>query len=84
MACRQVDFKDALVRLAARSEGVMVDLGGTLGGRGGYLHPRQECLELFVKAKVAKFNSLGRGLERAARVNLITELARRLAPNAAF
>jgi predicted RNA-binding protein YlxR (DUF448 family) len=82
MACRRVDFKDALVRLAARSEGVRLDPSGKLGGRGGYLHPRPDCLELFVKAKVGRFNSLGRGLERAERVNLTNELAQRLALNA--
>jgi predicted RNA-binding protein YlxR (DUF448 family) len=82
MACRQADFKTALVRVAARAEGVMLDLGGKLGGRGGYLHPRRECLERFVKAKVSRFNSLGRSLDRAERINLVNMLAERLAPNA--
>ncbi len=82
MACRQADSKEALVRVAARPEGVMLDLSGKLGGRGGYLHPRRECLELFVKAKVSRFNSLRRSLDRAERVNLVNVLAQRLAPNA--
>jgi predicted RNA-binding protein YlxR (DUF448 family) len=82
MACRQADSKDALVRVAARPEGVMLDLEGKLGGRGGYLHPRPECLERFIKAKVSRFNSLGRSLDRAERVNLVNVLAERLAPNA--
>jgi len=82
MACRQADSKEALVRVAAQPEGVMLDLSGKLGGRGGYLHPRRECLELFVKAKVSRFNSLGRSLDRAERVNLVNVLAQRLAPNA--
>ena len=50
--------------------------------RGGYLHPRAQCLELFVKAKVNRFNSLRRGVDRSARVNLVNLLAGRLAPNA--
>jgi hypothetical protein len=82
MACRQVDFKSAMVRLAALPEGVLIDSSGKLGGRGGYLHMRRECLELFVKAKVARFNSLGRGLDRSERVNLVNMLAGQLAPNA--
>lgn len=82
MACRQVDFKVAMVRLAALPEGVVVDSGGKLGGRGGYLHLRRQCLELFVKAKVGRFNSLGRGLDRSERVDLVNMLAGQLAPNA--
>lgn len=82
MACRRADSKEALVRVAARPEGVMLDLSGKLGGRGGYLHPRRACLELFVKAKVSRFNSLRRSLDRAERVNLVNVLAQRLAPNA--
>jgi len=82
MACRQADSRDALVRVAALPQGgVMVDLEGRLGGRGGYLHPRPECLERFVKAKVSRFNSLGRSLDRTERVNLVNVLAERLAPN---
>jgi predicted RNA-binding protein YlxR (DUF448 family) len=82
MACRQVDYKEAMVRLAALPEGVVIDPSGKLGGRGGYLHERRECLELFVRIKVSRFNSLGRSLDRAERVNLVKMLAERLAPNA--
>ncbi len=81
MACRQPDLKDALVRVAARPAGVTIDLSGKLGGRGGYLHPRRHCLELFVKAKVNRFNSLGRGLDREERMNLVNMLEAHLAPN---
>ncbi len=81
MACRQADSKEALVRVAARSAGVTIDWDGKLGGRGGYLHARRQCLELFVKAKVSKFISLGLGLDRDERVNLINMLVAHLAPN---
>jgi len=81
MACRQADSKEALVRVAARSDGVTIDWNGNLGGRGGYLHARRQCLELFVKAKVTRFNSLGRGLDRDERMNLINVLVAHLAPN---
>ena len=82
MACRQVDFKNFLVRLAARAGEVTLDWKGELGGRGGYLHPRSECLDRFLKAKVSRFTSLGRGLAREERLNLINTLAAHLAPNA--
>jgi predicted RNA-binding protein YlxR (DUF448 family) len=70
-----------MVRLAALPGGVCVDRRGTLGGRGGYLHVRRECLEKFVKARVSRFTSLGRGLDRTERVNLVNMLAGWLAPN---
>ena len=81
MACRQADLKTVMVRVAARSDGVTIDWNGKLGGRGGYLHPCRQCLELFVKAKVSRFNSLGRGLDRDERVNLVNMLVAHLAPN---
>jgi predicted RNA-binding protein YlxR (DUF448 family) len=81
MACRQADSKEALVRVAARSDGVTIDWNGKLGGRGGYLHAHRQCLELFIKAKVSKFNSLGRGLDRNERMNLVNMLVAHLAPN---
>lgn len=81
MACRQPDSKECLVRVAARSGEVIIDWSGKLGGRGGYLHPRRECLELFIKAKVSRFNSLGCGLNREERLNLVKMLGAHLAPN---
>jgi predicted RNA-binding protein YlxR (DUF448 family) len=77
-----VDFQGAMVRLAALPHGVVIDRTGKLGGRGGYLHPRRRCLELFVKTKVNRFNSLRRALDRSERVNLVNMLAAELAPNA--
>jgi predicted RNA-binding protein YlxR (DUF448 family) len=71
-----------MVRLAALAEAVVIDREGKLGGRGGYLHPRRQCLELFVRARVARFNSLRRALDRSERVNLVNMLAGQLAPNA--
>ncbi|HKD68229.1 MAG TPA: YlxR family protein [Candidatus Binataceae bacterium] len=82
MACRQVDSQDAMVRLAALPEGVRIDTKGKLGGRGGYLHRRRRCLEMFVKAKVVRFNSLRRSLDRSERLNLVNLLTGQLAPDA--
>lgn len=82
MACRRVDLKTAMVRLAALPDGVVIDSHGMLGGRGGYLHLQPRCLELFVRAKVVRFNSLRRALDRSERVNLVNMLAGQLATNA--
>jgi len=53
--------------LAALDGAVVADLSARLPGRGGYLHPRPECLEQFVKAKVREFRSLRRAIEPAQR-----------------
>jgi predicted RNA-binding protein YlxR (DUF448 family) len=82
LGCRQVDTQQSMVRLAALACGVVLDPARRLGGRGGYLHRRARCLELFVKSKVKRFNSLRRSLDRSARVDLVNLLAERLAPNA--
>lgn len=80
LGCRQADFKQALVRLAALPEGTIVDRIGHAGGRGGYLHPRVECLNAFARAKIKRFNSLGRGVDRTERGDLIKKIQARLAP----
>ncbi len=82
MGCRQVDFQHTMVRLAALPDAVAIDFKRRLGGRGGYLHLRRECLELFLKAKTGRFKSLGRSLDRSERVNLVNMLAEQLATNA--
>ncbi len=76
MGCREADLKSNLVRLAASSQGVVPDLKGRLGGRGGYLHPRRQCLKRFVEAKVKSFTSLRRSLSRAERLALVEQLER--------
>jgi len=55
------------VRLAALDGAVVADLSGRLPGRGGYLHPRRECLDQFVKSKVREFRSLRRRIEPTER-----------------
>jgi len=56
-----------LVRLATLDGAVVADLTGRLPGRGGYLHPRRECLEQFVGSKVREFRSLRRSIDPAER-----------------
>ena len=64
-----------LVRLAALDGAVVADLTGRLPGRGGYLHPRRECLEKFTRAKVREFRSLKRGLALDERRQLAKRIA---------
>ena len=56
-----------LVRLATLDGAVVADLTGRLPGRGGYLHPRRECLEQFLGSKVREFRSLQRRIDPAER-----------------
>ena len=71
-----MDQKSAMVRLAATDGAATLDHRSRLGGRGGYLHQRPECLEGFVKSKVREFRSLRCGIERTARVQLVDAIGR--------
>lgn len=67
-----------MVRLAAVDAGVSVDESRRLGGRGGYLHPRRQCLESFAHSKVREFRSLRVALNREARSSITQTLGARL------
>jgi predicted RNA-binding protein YlxR (DUF448 family) len=67
------DAQAAMVRLAAVEGVVRVDSGRRLGGRGGYLHPRRECLDRFARARAREFRSLRVALDRGTR-ELITRM----------
>lgn len=67
------DAQAAMVRLAAVDAVVRADPHRRLGGRGGYLHRRRECLEGFARAKTREFRSLRVALDRGAR-DLITRM----------
>jgi predicted RNA-binding protein YlxR (DUF448 family) len=64
LGCRQQDSSDALVRLAVESGAVVADFEARRPGRGGYLHPRPECLEKFINSKQKEFRSLKRAISR--------------------
>jgi predicted RNA-binding protein YlxR (DUF448 family) len=70
------DAQAAMVRLAATDGVVRADQHRRLGGRGGYLHPRRECLERFARARTREFRSLRVALDRGAR-DLITRMLQR-------
>ncbi len=76
LGCRVVDRKSAMVRLAVIGGDVVPDRQSRLGGRGGYLHRRAECLDRFVKSKVREFRSLGCGVGRSARMQLADAIGR--------
>jgi predicted RNA-binding protein YlxR (DUF448 family) len=67
------DAQAAMIRLAAVDGVVRDDQSRRMGGRGGYLHPRRECLERFARAKTREFRSLRVALDRGAR-DLITRM----------
>jgi uncharacterized protein len=60
--------KRTLVRVVRRPEGVMVDLGGKLAGRGAYLHSQRTCWERGLKGALA--NALKTPLEPEDRQRL--------------
>ncbi len=66
--CRQTDEKRALVRVVRRPEGVFVDLGGKMPGRGAYLHRDPSCWA----------RGLQGALERALKTKLTAEDRERL------
>ncbi len=65
-----------MVRVATRDDRVVADFSARLPGRGGYLHPRRECLERFMKAKVKVFRSLKRAIDPAERRAIVEKIER--------
>ena len=45
VGCRTVLAKRELIRIVRTADGVQVDPGGKLAGRGAYLHDRRACWE---------------------------------------
>jgi predicted RNA-binding protein YlxR (DUF448 family) len=79
------DAQKVLLRLAAgRTGAVTIDLEARLAGRGGYLHPRSECLVRFINAKVKEFRSLKRRLDRGERLRITEVIRTRLDSGAAL
>jgi len=72
------DAQAAMARLAVVEGSVRVDERRCLGGRGGYLHPRRECLDRFARARTREFRSLRAAIERGARESITRMLRERL------
>lgn len=50
--CREVKPKKALIRIVRTPENnIIVDPTGKANGRGAYICPRKECLEVAIKSK---------------------------------
>lgn len=63
--------QETMARLVSDGRGVRLEGAGVRApGRGGYLHRRAECLDLFARGKEREFRSLRRRLGRAERIEL--------------
>jgi predicted RNA-binding protein YlxR (DUF448 family) len=69
VGCRAVADKRSLVRIVRTADGVQVDPGGKLAGRGAYLHAHQDCWQKALEIHLA----------RALRTTLTAEDRQRLA-----
>lgn len=49
IGCRTRDVRSALVRVVARDGALAIDRAGCLGGRGGYFHVIDACMETFAR-----------------------------------
>lgn len=53
MGCREVLPKRQMVRVVRTADGVQIDPGGKLAGRGAYLHDRRECWQRGLRGALA-------------------------------
>ena len=53
MGCREVLPKRQMVRVVRTDDGVRIDPGGKLAGRGAYLHDRRECWQRGLRGALA-------------------------------
>lgn len=81
LGCRDRTARDTLLRLVAAPDGTLVvDLRGRLPGRGGWVHPRPECLEAIVE----KPDRLHRTLRTKVEVGPLQEQVRQAVERALF
>jgi predicted RNA-binding protein YlxR (DUF448 family) len=78
LGCLKPDRKDAMVRIVVATGGVQPDFEGRKPGRGGYLHPQDECLERFIRSKVREFRSLRVKIDREQRTFVVETIRERL------
>jgi predicted RNA-binding protein YlxR (DUF448 family) len=53
VGCHQVMEKRGLIRLVRTDEGIVIDPGGKIAGRGAYLHELKTCWEKGLKGSLA-------------------------------
>lgn len=78
LGCMRKDLKSAMVRVTESGGAIVCEQGDLHAGRGGYLHPREECLERFVRSRVKEFRSLRRAIDRPARQRIAESIRARL------
>lgn len=71
--CGKRSPRRELVRFVAGGDGLMLDLGRRLPGRGGYLHGSNSCWAEFVGRK-PPLRSLRRAVDRKQRAALVEQL----------
>jgi predicted RNA-binding protein YlxR (DUF448 family) len=81
IGCMKRDSKSAMIRIAAVDGKVEADFAGRRPGRGGYLHPINECADKFVTSKVKEFRALRRKIDRTERLVIIAAIKDRLDRN---
>ncbi len=75
VGCHQVMEKKALIRLVRTTEGIVIDPGGKIAGRGAYLHELRQCWEKGLKGSLAnalktELTETDRDLLRSFLINL--------------
>jgi predicted RNA-binding protein YlxR (DUF448 family) len=69
------DAQEAMVRLAASGGNLEIDRARGRGGRGGYLHPRLDCIDRFARNRAREVRSLRLAIDRRTR-DLIAQMLR--------
>jgi predicted RNA-binding protein YlxR (DUF448 family) len=72
------DRRDAMIRVAAQAGRAVADFEARIPGRGGYLHPQDECLDRFIRSKAREFKSLRMRLDKDQRTSLVEAIRQRL------
>jgi len=73
------DTKRAMIRIAASNGAPRIDFESRAPGRGGYLHPSDECIQRFASSKMREVRSLGMKLDRTQRMELANNIRKQLA-----
>lgn len=73
MGCGGGSPQAELLRVVRAGEVLHLDLRRRAGGRGGYLHPRSDCLTAFARRK-GSLRSLRIAADRSARSALIAQV----------
>ncbi|MCJ7825577.1 MAG: YlxR family protein [Anaerolineales bacterium] len=74
VGCRKTQGKRSLIRVVRGPDGIQVDPGGKLPGRGAYLHDQRSCWEKALKGSLAR--ALRAELDDAARAAMINFMMR--------